>query len=100
MGSFSSLGSHTATGSVTIASNDAIGIEAQFSDLHLEGAEDPRAYLVVEGDSTKSLPIGKLPKSEGTFNMLIAAGVDVSPYNALVIRCKKSKEDIGIAQLP
>lgn len=103
MGTFSGLGNYVVTGSVEINSSDAIGIEAQFSNLDIKGIEDiqdPRAYLVIEEDPSKRLPIGKLPKSEKTFNMLIAAGVDVSPYNALLIRCKKLAEDIGMAKLP
>ena len=97
MGDLSGLGSYVAKGKVTIASNDDIGTEAQFTDLYIDSVEDPRAYLTTHGDLSSRLPIGKLPQSEGSFNIMISADVDVSKYNAVLIYCRKAKENIGLA---
>lgn len=99
MAALKGIGNHVASGEVTITSDDDSGINLQFKDLQLEQVLDPRAYLTVDGDLNNSLPAGKLPQSEGTFSMMIAAGADISPYNTLIIRDRKSKTDIGIAQL-
>ena len=97
MGDFSGLGNYVAKGQVTIASNDDIGTEAQFTDFSMDSVEDPRAYLTIDSDLSSRLPIGKLPKAEGNFNIMISADVDVSKYNAVLIYCRKLKENIGLA---
>ncbi len=99
MAALAGLGNYQAQGNVEITSDDNSGILLQFTDLELADVADPRVYLTVDGDFSNSLPAGKLPQSEGTFSMMIAAGVDPSDYNTVVIQCRKLKEGIAMAKL-
>jgi hypothetical protein len=96
---FSGLNDHTTTGSLGIAVIAGVGGTITFQNFATDSdSSDLHAYLTIRGDlSKRTVELGALPETSGTFNMSFPDGTDMSLFNILVVT--NGKVGIGQAQL-
>ncbi len=88
MSMFSGLNSHATTGSLGIAVIAGVGGTITFQNFQTD-ADSPElnAYLTINGDlSKRTIDLGTLPQTSGTFNVSFPDGTDMSLFNVLVIK--------------
>ncbi len=100
MGAFSSLGSHKTTGSVGVAIMAGVGSNLAFQDFETDAiAPELTGYLTINGNLEKrTIELGTLPQTSGTFNVAFPDGTDISYFNTVVVQA--GEESIGQAMIP
>lgn len=99
MSMFSGLEGHSTTGSLGIAVIAGIGGNITFQNFQTDvNASDLHAYLTINGDlSKRTIDLGLLPQTGGSFNISFPEGTDMSLFNVLVV--KAGDTPIGQAQI-
>ena len=100
MGTFSSLGNHQTTGSVGVAIMAGVGSKLAFQNFETDAAaSELTGYLTINGSLEKrTIDLGTLPQTQGSFNVAFPNGTDISYFNTVVVRA--GEESIGQAMIP
>ncbi|MEM7773761.1 MAG: hypothetical protein AAF327_25055 [Cyanobacteria bacterium P01_A01_bin.37] len=99
MSMFSGLNGHTTTGTLGIAVIAGVGGTITFQNFETD-ADSPElhAYLTIRGDlSKRTVDLGILPETTGTFNVSFPDGTDMSLFSVLVVLAGDTS--IGQAQI-
>ena len=99
MSMFSGLNGHTTAGSLGIAVIAGVGGNIAFQNFQTD-ADSPeiQAYLTINGNlSKRTIDLGALPQTDGSFNISFPEGTDMSLFNVLVV--KAGDTSIGQAQI-
>ncbi|MEO0756976.1 MAG: hypothetical protein AAFY78_08905 [Cyanobacteria bacterium J06648_16] len=100
MGAFSGTGPHQTTGNVGVAIMAGVGSNLAFQDFETSAVgERLMGYLTVNGNMEKrTIELGALPETVGSFNLEFPAGTDISYFNTVVIQT--NGESVGQAMIP
>lgn len=99
MSMFSGLNGHTTTGTLGIAVIAGVGGTITFQNFQSDiDGSDLHACLTINGDlSKRTVDLGTLPQTEGTFNVAFPDGTDMSLFNVLVVKANDTA--VGQAQI-
>ncbi|WP_156820185.1 hypothetical protein [Synechococcus sp. PCC 7336] len=100
MGALSGLDSHTVTGNVSVAVIAGVGASLAIKDLTTDAAaSELQVLLTIDGDlSKRSLDLGTLSASSGTFQLSLPDSANISVYNTVVLRSADTA--IGSGTIP
>ncbi|MEB3360065.1 MAG: hypothetical protein VKK04_25290 [Synechococcales bacterium] len=88
MSMFTGLEGHETTGNLGIAVIAGVGGTITFQNFQTDAdSSDLQAYLTINGDlSKRTVDLGPLPQTSGSFNLSFPEGTDMSLFNVLVVR--------------
>lgn len=100
MGVFSGLDKHTTTGSVGVVAIPGLGGTLAFQNFQTQETHlNLTCLLTINGNlSKRSLDLGPLPQSSGSFEVSFPDGTDLSLFNVVVIRA--GDQNVGMATIP
>ncbi|MEM0979297.1 MAG: hypothetical protein AAGH78_03385 [Cyanobacteria bacterium P01_H01_bin.58] len=99
MSTFSGLEGKTTTGSIGIAVIPGVGGDLAFQNFQTDADTSAlTACLTINGNLTKrTVELGNLPETSGSFNVPFPADTDISLFNVLIV--KSGDTCIGKAQI-
>lgn len=99
MSTFSGLEGHTTTGRIGVAVIAGVGGELAFQDFQTDvEASELSALLTINGNlSKRTVELGTLPETSGSFNVSFPDDTDISLFNVLVV--KAGETCVGQAQI-
>jgi hypothetical protein len=105
MGSVVGTDGHTASGYVGAAIVGS-SITLSFKDVIIEGgaiatADPLEVFLTINGNMAKRpIALGSLPAGEGSFDLAVPDGTDISLFNTLIIQPVGAETAIAKASIP
>ncbi|MEO0406957.1 MAG: hypothetical protein AAF289_06360 [Cyanobacteria bacterium P01_A01_bin.135] len=98
MSMFTGLSDRTTTGNLGIAVIAGVGGTITFQDFETTADSDLQACLTINGDLEKrTIDLGELPQTSGTFNINFPDGTDMSLFNTLIV--KAGEVPVGKARI-
>lgn len=97
MSTFLGLEGHTTTGTIGVAVIAGVGGDLAFQNFQTDAEESElNAYLTINGNlSKRTIDLGKLPQTSGSFNVPFPADTDISLFNVLIVK----SGDVGIGKV-
>jgi hypothetical protein len=88
MSTFSGVGGHTTTGSVGVAVIAGMGGNLAFQNFQTDvDASELTAELSINGDlSKRTIELGVLPETSGSFSVSFPDDTDISLFNVLLVK--------------
>lgn len=88
MSMFSGLEGHTTTGTIGVAVIAGVGGNLAFQEFQTDSdAADLKAYLTINGNlSKRTIDLGSLPQTSGSFSIPFPDDTDISLFNVLIIK--------------
>lgn len=99
MGKLEGTKDKTIQGTIVLAIDPDAGEVVFFKDIQMGDVSALKVYLAANRDLERSICLGELKQTSGSFRMSVPFGMDTTPYNTVVIQDKKSERDIAFAQL-
>lgn len=102
MGLLSGLNDYTTTGSVSAAIFGGGNASIHFNDFQTDAtASDLQVYLTINGKLEKrKLELGPVPENDGSFDVDLPDGTDVSLFNTIVIYSPDAESGVGSGTIP
>ncbi|NER79912.1 MAG: hypothetical protein F6K42_10075 [Leptolyngbya sp. SIO1D8] len=88
MSMFSGLEGHTTTGSIGVAVIAGVGGDLAFQNFQTDAdSSELVACLTINGNlSKRTVDLGILPQTQGSFNVPFPADTDISLFNVLIVK--------------
>ncbi|MBE9116741.1 hypothetical protein IQ249_12605 [Lusitaniella coriacea LEGE 07157] len=99
MGKLESQEEQRVRGTIVLGIDPDGGEAVHFKNLQIDDASESTVYLAADADLERSLCLGELKQSSGTFKMPVPFGTNTMPYNTVVIQDKSSEESIAVVYL-
>ncbi|NEP17130.1 MAG: DM13 domain-containing protein [Leptolyngbya sp. SIO4C1] len=102
MGMLTGSNDYNTTGSVSAAIFGGGSSSIHFNNFHTNAeASDLQVYLTINGNLEKrKLDLGAVPENDGSFEMDLPDGTDVSLFNTIVIYSPQAEASIGSGTIP
>ncbi len=98
MSMFTGQNGHTTTGNLGIAVIAGVGGTITFQGFETDAEGDLQACLTINGNlSKRTIDLGTLPETSGTFNVSFPDGTDMSLFDTLVV--KAGDDAVGKARI-
>ncbi|MGF1535026.1 MAG: hypothetical protein ACFB4J_00890 [Elainellaceae cyanobacterium] len=98
MSMFTGQNGHTTTGNLGIAVIAGVGGTITFQNFETDAEGDLQACLTINGNlSKRTVDLGTLPQTSGTFNVSFPDGTDMSLFDTMVV--KSGEEAVGEARI-
>ena len=95
------VGAAIVGGSITLSFKDVMIEDATIADAAIASADRLEVFLTINGNmARRPIALGPLPVGEGSFDLAVPDGTDISLFNTLVIQPVGAETAIAKASIP